>query len=62
MRSSNEFAERETTDDATAQSQADGGGGVSISRVLLLGAAVGLAAFAVKQLPDLRRYLRLRSM
>jgi hypothetical protein len=59
---SNALAEKETREDFAPPKQANGDGGLTVGRILLIGAAVGLAAFAVKQLPDLRRYLRLRSM
>ena len=42
-------------------SSESGGGGLSVQRLILFGAALGLAAFALKQMPDLRRYLKLRS-
>ena len=40
----------------------DSDGGLNLKRLILVGVAVGVAAFALKQLPDLRRYLKLRSM
>lgn len=57
----NHLSEMESSADETSTRDADGKG-LDISRILLIGAAVGIAAFAVKQLPDLRRYLKMRSM
>jgi hypothetical protein len=42
--------------------QSDANGGLNLKRLIIVGVAVGVAAFALKQLPDLRRYLKLRSM
>ncbi|HEY2378748.1 MAG TPA: hypothetical protein VGH98_22390 [Gemmatimonadaceae bacterium] len=44
------------------QHQADSNGGLSLKRLILVGVAIGVAAMAVKQLPDLRRYLKMKSM
>lgn len=38
------------------------GNGLSFSRLLLLGVAAGAGYMLLKQLPDLKRYLKMRSM
>jgi hypothetical protein len=52
----------ETRRERNTSVSSESGGGLSVQRIILFGAAVGLAAFALKQMPDLRRYLKLRSM
>jgi hypothetical protein len=58
----NAMTEREATRNRDVSRADVDGGGLSVSRILVLGAAIGLAAFAMKQIPDLRRYLKMRSM
>lgn len=59
---SNTAIETQRERNRAVSSESGEGGGLSLQRLILFGAAVGLAAFALKQMPDLRRYLKLRSM
>jgi hypothetical protein len=58
---SNAVVERESTNEAPVRAESNGGG-LNIQRIVLIGVAIGIAALAVKQFPDLRRYLKMKSM
>lgn len=47
---------------ASAPASSSSKGGSDLTRLVLLGLAVGAGMMLAKQLPDLRRYLKLRSM
>ena len=52
------------TDERSMSDDVGNGGGVGsgLARLLLIGLAVGAAVVAVRQLPDIRRYLKMRSL
>ena len=50
------------TGDRGADAGHNHGNGMSMSRLLLLGVAAGAGYLLLKQLPDLKRYLTMRSM
>lgn len=50
------------TGDRGADAGHSNSNGISMSRLLLLGVAAGAGYLLLKQLPDLKRYLKMRSM